>query len=175
MDAKVSIRQADSPTDIEIVSHCFRTYTEWLGEDLTHQGYAAEFSSLPGKYASPRGALLLATDPTSDSPLGCIAMRPIDLPSEHPVLKDGVVRCCEVKRLFVFPEARGRQVARKLVKEIIQRAGQQGYEYIFLDSLSRMEAAIRLYQSEGFVETAAYNDSPLQGTVYYAKRLGAVE
>lgn len=171
MDSTVSIRQATSPSDIKVVAHCFQTYTEWLGEDLTHQGYEAEFSNLPGKYASPTGALFIAVDSTSNAPLGCIAMRRIDIPLDHSVLEQGPAQCCEMKRLFVFPEARGRQVARKLVKEVIQRAEEQGYEHIFLDTLSRMEAAIQLYQSEGFTETAAYNDSPLEGTVYYTKRL----
>lgn len=171
MQSSVSIRQASSSPDVETIAECFRTYTEWLSEDLTHQDYATELKALPGKYAAPNGALLLAVDSETDAPLGCIAMRPLDLPPSHPIMQQGAARCCEVKRLFVFPEARGRQVARKLVQEVIQRARDAKYHHIFLDSLSRMTAAIQLYRSEGFAEAAPYNESPLEGTVYYSKKL----
>lgn len=171
MPQGVSVRQATSPEDLEAVIKCFHTYTEWLDEDLTHQNYAAELDQLPGKYAPPTGALLIATDSDSGQTLGCIALRPLELPPDHSKLKSGAIKCCEVKRLFVYPEARGRQVARKLVKEVLQKAEEEGYDEIFLDSLSRMGAAIRLYQSEGFTEVAPYNVSPLDGTVYYSKSI----
>lgn len=171
MAPTVVIRQASSKSDLALIEKCFHTYTEWLDEDLTHQGYAAELDGLPGKYAAPGGALLLANDSETDQVLGCIAMRPLDLPLNHAKLQSGTLRCCEIKRLFVYPEARGRQVARKLVQAVLERAKQSGYQEVFLDSLARMTAAIKLYQSEGFSEVEPYNTSPLAGTVYYSKNI----
>lgn len=169
----VVIRQAVSAKDIETIAEAFRAYTEWLDEDLTHQDYATELSGLPGKYASPSGALLLAVDSDSDQPLGCIALRPLYLDHGN-TSPNQRVPSCEIKRLFVYPEARGRQVARSLVREVLRRAAEQGYRRVYLDSLSRMTAAIALYKSEGFVEVAPYNTSPLDGTVYYLKEIASL-
>ncbi|KAK8143432.1 hypothetical protein G3M48_007256 [Beauveria asiatica] len=164
------IRQAESPEDLAAVIECFHTYTEWLDEDLSHQNYDSELAGLPGKYAPPTGSLLLAVDSESGAALGCVALRPLELPLSHPKARPGH-RCAEMKRLFVYPEVRGRRVARKLLLELLRRAKYQGYREVFLDSLARMEAAIRLYKSEGFLEAEAYNNSPYKGTVYLAKQL----
>ena len=166
----VLIRQVESPEDLAAVIKCFHTYTEWLDEDLSHQNYESELAGLPGKYAPPTGSLLLAIDTESGRALGCVASRPVTLPSSHPKAKQGH-RCAEMKRLFVYPEARGRQVARKLLLELMRRAKEQGYNEVFLDTLARMEAAIKLYKSEGFLEAEPYNNSPYAGTVYLAKEL----
>lgn len=164
------IRQAESPEDLAAVVKCFHTYTEWLDEDLSHQNYASELAGLPGKYAPPTGALLLAVDSDSGAALGCVALRPLELQPTHPKARQGH-RCAEMKRLFVYPEARGRQVARKLLLELLKRAKDEGYNEVYLDTLARMEAAIKLYKSEGFVEAQPYNDSPYVGTTYLAKEL----
>ncbi|TQW01101.1 acetyltransferase [Cordyceps javanica] len=166
----VLIRQAASPEDLAAVMECFHAYTEWLDEDLSHQNYASELAGLPGKYAPPTGSLLLAVDSESGATLGCVALRSLELPSSHPKAKPGH-RCAEMKRLFVYPESRGRRVAKKLLLELLQRAKDQGYKEVFLDTLARMEAAISLYKSEGFVEAEAYNNSPYVGMVYLSKSL----
>ncbi|OAR02081.1 hypothetical protein LLEC1_05007 [Akanthomyces lecanii] len=166
----VLIRQAESHEDLAAVIKCFHTYTEWLDEDLSHQNYESELAGLPGQYAPPTGCLLLAIDAESGAALGCVALRPLTLPSSHPKAKPGH-RCAEMKRLFVYPEARGRQAARKLLLELMQRAKNQGYNEVFLDTLARMEAAVKLYKSEGFVEAEPYNNSPYAGTVYLSKEL----
>ncbi|KAJ3473347.1 hypothetical protein NLG97_g10355 [Lecanicillium saksenae] len=168
--SSVLIRQAESLEDLAAVIKCFHTYTEWLDEDLSHQNYASELAGLPGKYAPPTGSLLLAVDSETGGALGCVALRPLELPSSHTKAKPGHA-CAEMKRLFVYPEARGRQVARKLLQELLKRAEEQGYNEIFLDTLARMEAAIKLYKSEGFGEAEPYNTSPYVGTVYLAKEL----
>ncbi|KAJ6787078.1 hypothetical protein PWT90_07284 [Aphanocladium album] len=168
--SSILIRQAESPEDLAAVIKCFHTYTEWLDEDLSHQNYASELAGLPGKYAPSTGCLLLAVDSETGIPLGCVALRPLELPSGHPKAKAGH-EYAEMKRLFVYPEARGRQVARKLLLELLQRAKDQGYKEVFLDTLARMEAAIKLYKSEGFTDVEPYNHSPYVGTVYLAKEL----
>lgn len=168
--APMLIRQAESPEDVAAVIKCFHAYTEWLDEDLSHQNYASELAGLPGKYTPPTGSLLLAIDSGSGAALGCVALRPLELPLSHPKAEQGHP-CAEMKRLFVYPEARGRQVARKLLLELLQRAKDQGYKEVFLDTLARMEAAIKLYKTEGFVEAEPYNNSPYADMVYLAKIL----
>lgn len=167
----VLVRQATTSSDVLAVVECFKEYAAWLDEDLTHQNYTAELNGLPGKYAPPAGALFLAVDATADSVLGCIVLRPIILEPLYLESRPTGLRYCELKRLFVYPEARGRQVARTLLVEAVKYAQAAGYDEILLDTLSKMTAAISLYESERFVETEPYNTSPLQGTLYFAKQL----
>ncbi|RDA86902.1 hypothetical protein CP532_1881 [Ophiocordyceps camponoti-leonardi (nom. inval.)] len=159
------IRPAKWPDDLEAIRACFSAYVDWLGEDLSFQGYANELDTLPGLYAPPAGALLLAVDAVSrDQVLGCVAVRPLEI-------GHGRRRACEMKRLFVWPEARGRGVSRALVRHVVQKAEEAGYDEMLLDTLPRMLAAIGLYTSEGFVPTEPYYHNPLGGTIYMTKRL----
>ncbi|KAH6888184.1 acyl-CoA N-acyltransferase [Thelonectria olida] len=167
----VSIRQATTEDDLASVARCFRAYTEWLGLDLTFQNYAAELSTLPGKYAPPSGALLLACDSETDQVLGCIALRPIELQPQYKAGRNADVRYCEIKRLYVYPEARGRRVAKTLVAEVIKAARGAGYDEALLDTLAIMGPAVSLYKSEGFLEVEPYYKNPLGGVIYMSKNL----
>lgn len=165
------IRQATDSADIAAVKECFNAYTEWLNVDITFQNYSSEFDGLPGKYAPPTGALLLASDATTNQILGCVAMRPIQIEPKYLSNRPENSRFCELKRLFVYPEARGRQVAKKLMEEVMRVAREEGYNEMLLDTLSRMEAAIKLYTFQGFDKTDAYYGNPLEGVIYFSKKL----
>ena len=58
--ASVFITSAEGPEDMARVRGLFTDYVSWLGEWLDFQGFSEEICSLPGKYAPPRGGLLLA-------------------------------------------------------------------------------------------------------------------
>lgn len=160
----------ESAAHLAIVKSLFTAYTNWLDLDLTFQDYSTELASLPGKYSPATGALLLALDAGSSMPLGVIALRPLTLAEEYRM--EGDVRYCEIKRLYTVPEARGRGVARALVREALRLAKDAGYQVTLLDTLKKMGPARKLYAGEGFVETQKYYDTPLEDTVFMAKRLG---
>ncbi|KAH0427462.1 hypothetical protein CcaCcLH18_09630 [Colletotrichum camelliae] len=166
-----SIRHATSPAEMELVAQCFRAYTEWLNMDLAFQDFSTELSTLPGKYASPKGALLLARDLCTEQVLGCIAMRPIELQPEFRANRKADTRYCELKRLYVYPAARGRSVARALVAEALRIAHCQGYNEALLDTLESMTAAIALYQSLGFEMVERYYPNPVTGFINMSKRI----
>ncbi|MDZ7868701.1 MAG: GNAT family N-acetyltransferase [Rheinheimera sp.] len=134
----------------------FLDYQADLGIDLCFQGFEQELSHLPGDYAEPAGALLLAS--IDGEPAGCCAFRPL-ANSDH-------LNACEMKRLFVRPAFRGLGLGRQLVEAVVIGAQQAGYTTMLLDTLSDMEAARALYQEIGFVETEPYYHNPLAGAHY---------
>ena len=149
------ITQATTEADLVAIANLFKAYTAWLNLDLTFQDFAKELACLPGKYAPPSGALLLAR--SSDGvPLGCIALRSMAGP--------GV---CEMKRLYVAPEGRGLGLGKRLVEEVLRSAKKIGYEKMRLDTLPRMQSAISLYEKVGFMRMdEPYYETPLEGTLF---------
>ena len=124
-------------------------YAEFLGFDLDFQDFAVEMAEFPGKYAPPEGCLLLAEEDGRIA--GCIALRKMD---------DAV---CEMKRLFVRSEFRGRGVGRMLILELLNLARQKGYKKMRLDTVPQLESAIVLYERIGFKDIEPYYYNPLPG------------
>lgn len=149
----VIIDEASGPADLDTVRKLFREYESWLGVDLCFQGFEDELASLPGPYAPPEGVILLARTP--EGPAGCIALKPLEA---------GV---CEMKRLYVRPDFRGRGIGRALVDCLCERACATGYRQMRLDTLERLTEAIALYRSVGFRSTQAYYNNPLPGVLYW--------
>lgn len=145
-----------SAEDLDSIRYLFTAYTQWLDLDLTFQGFADELANLPGKYCPPSGELLLAKD-DEGQPLGCVAIRSLSLTTR---------KCCEMKRLYTSPSARGLGLGRALVTRILAIASDLGYDECRLDTLPRMEAAIALYESVGFERCEGYYDTPLLDTVF---------
>ncbi len=149
---------ADAASLASVVA-LFRAYAASLDVDLAYQNFEIEVATLPGKYAPPQGALLLARRHDGLA-LGCVALRPMD-----------DTACCEMKRLYVAPDARGTGLGRALVTAIVEEARRLGYREIRLDSLPSMSAAIALYRRCGFEDMAPYYDTPIVGTVFMRRVL----
>jgi ribosomal protein S18 acetylase RimI-like enzyme len=177
--ASFTISQATTAADISAISSLFTAYTQWLNIDLTFQSFSNELASLPGAYAPPKGALLLARSKETGEPLGCVALRPLQLqPEFHKTRFQGAIsdrgqpeQYCEIKRLYILPAARGKGVARALIREILSIAKREGYTEALLDTLPRMTAAVAIYRSEGFEDTEKYYENPLEGVIYMSQRL----
>jgi ribosomal protein S18 acetylase RimI-like enzyme len=150
-----------SDLDLLATVALFEAYAASLGIDLAYQDFAGELAAMPGKYAPPAGELLLARGPDGVL-LGCVGLRP--LPPDS---------CCEIKRLYVVPAARGLGLGRALLRAIMGVAGRIGYREVRLDTLPDMTEAIALYRHAGFALIAAYYDSPVAGTVFLGRSLGA--
>lgn len=147
------------PTDLPAIASLFRAYAASLPIDLRYQNFDDELASLPGKYAPPTGALLIARDASGEA-LGCVAMRPLDEPG-----------ICEMKRLYVAPAGRGQGLGKKLALAIIEAARVAGYREMRLDTLATMHDAQRLYRALGFVEIGAYYETPIENTVFMSLAL----
>lgn len=73
---------------------------------------------------------------------------------------------CEMKRLYVRPEFRGKRIGNQLVKRIINDAKEIGYAHMLLDTLPFLQSAIHMYKQYGFYEIQSYNDSPMDTLIY---------
>jgi ribosomal protein S18 acetylase RimI-like enzyme len=144
--------------DMADVARLFAAYERHIGVDLSYQGFADEVATLPGKYAPPRGQLLIARDRRGDA-IGCDALRPMT-----------DARYCEMKRLFVAPEGRGLGLGRALAEAILAEGARLGYAELRLDTLPSMQDAIGLYRKLGFVSIEPYYAAPA-GTIFLARRL----
>jgi GNAT superfamily N-acetyltransferase len=144
--------------DWQHVATLFRQYAASLPVDLTSQGFAEEIAHLPGPYAPPEGALLLARN--GGDVLGCIACKR---------LAPGTA---EIKRLYVVQQGRGLGVGKALVAAILMEAARLNYREIKLDTLPHMTPAIALYQSFGFAPIAPYGSFPYPDLLCFGRALG---
>ena len=155
---EITIGVAESPGDIAAVRELFQEYAAWLGFSLCFQDYDTELATLPGKYASPTGRLLLAR--CDGTAVGCGALRP---------LEPGI---CEMKRMYVRSQFRGRRFGLILAQRLIADAKLIGYDVMRLDTIPKqMPEANRLYHSLGFYEILAYYGNPQPGVCYLELRL----
>jgi ribosomal protein S18 acetylase RimI-like enzyme len=150
---QIDLLQATLPEDIEQARSLFLEYGRSLGFSLCFQSFDEELRSLPGAYGPPSGRLLLAR--YADRAAGCIALRELEA---------GI---CEMKRLYVRPDDRGRGLGRMLVERLIVEARAIGYERMRLDTIeSAMKDAIALYRRMGFKEIAPYSAIPIESTLW---------
>jgi GNAT superfamily N-acetyltransferase len=149
----VCVVQATSGPELDAVRHLMRSFVAWHRErhledlDLIDSyfdaaKFDAELLGLPGDYSPPTGSLRLAF--LDDHPAGCVALHD---------LGDGT---CEMKRMFVPPQHRGRGVGGSLVKHIVSDARAAGFRLMRLDTSHRQDEAMRLYEKAGFRRVPAY-------------------
>jgi GNAT superfamily N-acetyltransferase len=149
------IHEPAQPAELDDIRSLMRAFLAWHrerhAEDIAlieryfdQRAFDAELADLPGKYARPRGRLLIAY--VDGRPAGCVALRN---------LKDGI---CEMKRMFVPEAYRGRGLGRALAMRVIAEAREAGYRAMRLDTSRRQEEAMRLYQRCGFRRIPPYYD-----------------
>jgi GNAT superfamily N-acetyltransferase len=101
----------------------------------------------PAELGPPGGAFLLGT--REGEAVCCGGIKD---------LGDGA---CEIKRMYVVPQARGQGVARALLHALEQRAKDMGYQLARLDTGPRQPHSRRLYESEGYRQIANFNANPV--------------
>jgi len=132
--------------DAAVVRELLGEYATSLGVDLAFQDFEHEMATLDTYYE----LMLVAREDGEIA--GCVALRRID----------GEV--CEMKRLYVRPAFRGRDLGRALAGAVIDAARRRGYARMRLDTLPTMTRAMALYQSLGFRDIAPYRFNPIAGS-----------
>ncbi|MBQ9221507.1 GNAT family N-acetyltransferase [Succinivibrio sp.] len=139
------------------VKKLIKEYYHRLGRDLSFQNIEAELDDPAVRYSPPQGELLVALE--NDEVLGMVAYHRL------------TSKRCEMKRLYLTPNARGRHLGERLVETIIEHAKASGYEEMVLDTIKPLKAAVSLYRKYGFEECEAYYDNPMEDVIYMRKKL----
>jgi putative acetyltransferase len=148
-----TVSQAQTQPQIAQVRELFLEYAQSLGFSLCFQNFDKELAELPGDYAPPDGRLLLAEYESQLA--GCVALHKLEA---------GI---CEMKRLYLRPQYRGKGLGRDLADRIIAEARQIGYERMRLDTIGpEMKDAVAMYRKLGFTDIAPYRTNPNPGTLY---------
>jgi putative acetyltransferase len=160
----MDIRQAVTTYEITQICQLFRQYYAWLADEhginMSYQGVEEELASLPGYYAAPQGRLLLLCE--AEEPAGCGAFRPIN------------EKICELKRMYVRPEFRGKGLGRAMAVRLLDEARESGYQIARLDTAVFLKEAQTLYHSLGFQVIGPYYQVPediLKWTIFMERWL----
>lgn len=101
----------------------------------------------PRKYIlDPGGEILLALN--GDRPVGVVALI---------VMGDGSV---ELAKMGVRPEAQGQGAGRLLVADAVAKAKEMGMRRVYIETNSKLAAALKLYADAGFAPLRAMIPSP---------------
>ena len=142
---------ATTEEDFRQARTLLREYEDFVEVDLCFQGFEEELGNLERVYGLPGGRFLLLRQ--GGQTAGCVALRD---------LGNGV---CEMKRLFLRTEFRGKGLGRLCAERIIQTARDMGFVAMRLDTLPIMREAIDLYRSMGFREIGNYAENPVKGAL----------
>lgn len=134
------IVQVQTEEQLQAVRAMFQEYHSELPPQIRTPHFEQELESLPGKYAAPEGALLLAM--VAGQPAGCVGLRPFP----------EIEGACEMKRLYVRPAFRGDKLGVLLVQQIISEARKRDYQRLRLDTHPpTMQSAVALYEKLNFI------------------------
>lgn len=79
---------------------------------------------------------------------------------------------CEIKRVWVQPDARGQHIASKMMDMVEEKAKQQGFARVVLQTRLLMKEAVGMYTARGYELIENYPPyDKLVGAVCYAKHL----
>jgi putative acetyltransferase len=152
------LSQAESPAQIAQARELFLEYAQSLGFSLCFQNFDKELAELPGDYAPPEGRLFLAE--YEGQLAGCVALHKLE------------PQICEMKRLYLRSQFRGKGLGRLLADCIIAEAHQIGYQRMRLDTVEPvMTDAVAMYRRIGFQEITPYRANPIAGAMYMELQL----
>lgn len=151
------VRTAGSKEDYQQVAALMRAFIEWhyerhatdrhiIDSYFDPDKFAAELEGLPGEFAPPDGALLVAEEDGEIA--GCVALRRLD------------DEACEMKRMFVRSDVHGRGLGDLLGRAIVDEARRIGYRRMMLDTGPAQREAQGLYRKLGFHDVEPYYELP---------------
>jgi N-acetylglutamate synthase-like GNAT family acetyltransferase len=108
MEQNIVYKKLETNEEISGAKKLIVEYIQWLNQDLCFQNINDELNNFPEKYKEPEGAFIIAKE--NDKIIGCVGIRKIEN------------KICEMKRLFVSDNYKGKGIGKKLVEIIIKEA-----------------------------------------------------
>ncbi len=142
----IAVECCSTDSDYAFARKITKDYIKWLDMDLAFQNIDKETADFPSMYGRPDGIFLTAW--SENKLAGGAGLRKLES------------SVCEMKRLFVHDQFRGRGAGCRLCAKLIREAQKMGYKKMRLDTLGRMIAAVNLYRSFGFKEIESYRFNP---------------
>lgn len=117
-----------------------REVMQTVGADVAGSSFHdAELDAMCANYAGPRAAYFVVED--GGRVLGGGGIAP---------LAGGEAGVCELRKMYLLPELRGRGIGARLLQECLAAARERGYRRCYLETRAGMEAAQKLYARTGF-------------------------
>jgi GNAT superfamily N-acetyltransferase len=158
-----AIRVAQWPQDEALARQLLRNYAAHLAggpANICIADFDRELDNVATVWSMPNGVLLLAF--VAERAAGCVAIK----------VRDDRDASCEMKRLWVEPNARGHSLGRRLSLAAIQWARDLGANTLLLDTVpAAMPQAAALYRALGFTDTGRHNSNPVAGLQFMQLRL----
>lgn len=129
-----------SPADDAAVADLIRRVMPEFGAD--GPGFAIhdpEVDHMSRAYDQPGCAYFVVCE--GDRVVGGGGIAPLD---------GGPEGVCELRKMYFLPEARGRGAGRTLMARCLETARALGYRTCYLETLTGMDRAMRLYEATGF-------------------------
>ena len=156
--ANINIIKAETSNAFEQGKILFEEYSGTLEFDLGYQDFKKELDTIDRQYNEPEGALLLCLI-DDEIAVGCAGVRKFS---------EGIA---ELKRLYVRPGYRNLKIGKQLLESAVTVAKELNYEFIRLDTVPGQTKAQELYHFLGFYEIEPYRYSPIEGTIFFEKKL----
>ncbi|MEO5700570.1 MAG: GNAT family N-acetyltransferase [Casimicrobiaceae bacterium] len=152
-----AIRPAASPADFDAFAGLIADYVEWcraryrdhphvVDQVFGYQSLATELETLASSYGPPEGKTLLT-----------LCDGQVCAGGAYRRLAEG---SCEMKRLFVRNDVKGRGIGRRLCTALVDAARDEGFERMRLDTGNLFTEAIAMYESLGFRRCTPYRRYP---------------
>jgi GNAT superfamily N-acetyltransferase len=135
----------EAPTSADARS-CLRLYFQELSERFDGGFNPGKSNSARDEEMTPLSGLFVVAR-VDGAPAGCGGLK----------TGDGVTG--EVKRMWTAPSARGKGIARAVLRKLESTAREAGLTVLRLETWSLKEAQA-LYSKEGYCEVAPFNDEP---------------
>ncbi|PWL38625.1 GNAT family N-acetyltransferase [Flagellimonas aquimarina] len=143
-----------TPNDNAQVAQVVRKVLLEMGVPKIGTAYADKaLDDMHGNYNSPKATYFVIED--NGQIIGCAGIAQLDN-------YEGNV--CELQKMYLLKEARGRGLGAKMIKVCLERAKSYGFDQCYLETMPYMKAAQKLYKNNGF----EYIDSPMGDTGHYS-------
>ena len=159
MPGPFTIRSPHSIDEWAAVKQLLIDYRGEFDDQTCFTSFEQEMDNIEHYYSDDDKIKLIAIDEETGTIVGCVAMRPY---------KPGVA---EMKRLYVVPAFRGYKLGRILAEAIMEKAAEQGFHSMILDTMIEMQAAQQLYYNLGFHAIPPYNQQDESKVICFEKQL----